>query len=421
MVHDLEKKIECYLDKEIRTILIEGHLGIGKTEIIKNICNKRYPKRWKYYSGATMDPFIDLIGCPTKCTDPKTNKDYLKLITPKCWADDEVEIVVIDEYNRSKETIRNAIMELVQFSSMNGQEFKNLRHIIGIVNPDDGTYQVDELDPAQKDRFFIQIKLPYEVSQKYFTDKYKEIAEPAIEWWENLPTDIKKLVSPRRLDYALEFFLKDGDINDVLDERTNPGKLLSSISSTSYISILKKLIKTKAKDEDFVNLFNDPNKFFNLKDIVCKKYPQYIKFFPEENLANLLTEKDVYEHILSNLKEPKLFSIIDQIIKSNLNKEMVKKIEEDNRYIEHIYMQDEKVDPEREKHEKLLVAITDRDKAFAYVEQHKAILAGSEPTIDHLISVSPSNYDPNSDKLILFIMMYGISDDINRKLQSDWK
>ena len=102
--------------------------------------------------------------------------------------------------HNSPSAVRNAVMELVQFKSINGMPIPNLRMVWTAINPHDneGTYDVDRLDPAQLDRFQIQIDVPYKPSVEYFTNKYGQVqAKGAIEWWSNLSEEIKDLCSPR--------------------------------------------------------------------------------------------------------------------------------------------------------------------------------------------------------------------------------
>ena len=59
---DLIKKLEFYFDHE-QNVLLCGHKGVGKTAIITEVFNKK-AKKWLYFSGSTLDPFVDFIGVP---------------------------------------------------------------------------------------------------------------------------------------------------------------------------------------------------------------------------------------------------------------------------------------------------------------------------------------------------------------------
>lgn len=259
---DLIKKLEFYFDHG-KNVLISGHKGIGKTAIITQVFNTK-TKNWLYFSGATLDPWIDFIGVPKE----KTSKDgttTLEFIRPQ-YMNDEVEAIFIDEYNRSAKKIRNAVMELIQFKSLNGKKFPNLKVVwagVNPYNPDDDEneiYDVEPIDPAQKDRFQIQIDLPYSIDEEFFINKFgKKWADGAVEWWNGLPDKIRKMVSPRRLDYALEIHQLGGEMTDVLPHESNPSKLLSSLGLGGLEKMIRKLFTEKDKESAVAFLAQENN------------------------------------------------------------------------------------------------------------------------------------------------------------------
>jgi hypothetical protein len=256
---DLIKKLEFYFDHG-KNVLLSGHKGVGKTSIITEVFNRK-SKKWLYFSGSTLDPFVDFIGVPKEKVT-KTGST-LEFIRPE-YMNEEVEAIFIDEYNRSVKKVRNAIMELIQFKSLNGKKFPNLKVVWGGVNPynpddeDNEIYDVEPIDPAQKDRFQVQINIPYALDNEYFDNKFgQKWAEGATEWWNNLPEKIKKLVSPRRIDYALEVYQIGGDINDVLPIESNPSKLLASINFGGIEKVITDIFKAKDKKAALEFLVNE--------------------------------------------------------------------------------------------------------------------------------------------------------------------
>ncbi len=133
-------------------VLFVGEAGVGKTSIVKS-CFEKHNLRWLYYSASTMDPWVDLVGIPKEVKLPD-GTSYLDLIRPKEFQSDEVEALFFDEFNRSHKKVRNAVMELIQFKSINGKKFNNLKIVWAAINPDDGNYDVEKLDPAQEYRCF---------------------------------------------------------------------------------------------------------------------------------------------------------------------------------------------------------------------------------------------------------------------------
>lgn len=397
MIEELESKLEFLLDNKIRTCLIEGEKGIGKTLIIKKLFDKKFGKgKWRYYSGSTMDPVIDLIGCPVKVTENDIN--FMELIQQKDFALDQVSAIFCDEYNRGEKLTRNALMELIQFGKMNGREFKNLKHIWAAVNPDDGTYQVEEIDPSQEDKFEVHLKLPYEISTKFFKEKYGKSGEIAVKWWRNLPEDIRKLVSPRRVDYALDYHNKGGSLKDILNEKSNPIKLEEELNNINYIDMLNNL-KT---DEEIKEFLNNPNNLFNVKQHILDSKLDYIKYLPTENLTALISSDDkVYNYCLNNIEQFK--DIIDEILKANLDKNLINKVKCDSRY------QNPELNKEIRELENKIINISDLQECRQVIQNNLEKIYGNETIVLHLIALMGPNANHNEDQLVFDIMNGGLN------------
>ena len=204
LVDKLKKYFDCGMN-----VLLTGEHGVGKTSIVRQALEENgliLNESWLYFSGSTLDPWVDFIGIPKEVE--YNGKKCIEIIPPKAFFNEgKIEAIFIDELNRSPSKIRNAILELCQFKSINGRKFPNLKVVWAAINPDDeeNTYDVERLDPAHKDRFHAnQIIVPYACDIEYFTKKYgTDIASASINWWNELPDNVKKQVSPRRLDYAL--------------------------------------------------------------------------------------------------------------------------------------------------------------------------------------------------------------------------
>ena len=137
-----KNKLKKYLENN-KNVLLEGTHGIGKTEIIKQIANEA-GLNWRYYSTPTMDYYCDFGGIPRAAKD-EDGSDYLQFVQPKGLHD--AEFLFFDEFNRAPKKVLNAVMELLQFKSLNGVKFKNLRMIWGAINPydEDETYNVEKI------------------------------------------------------------------------------------------------------------------------------------------------------------------------------------------------------------------------------------------------------------------------------------
>lgn len=288
-----KNKLIFWAQNNLNVILVGEH-GTGKTAQVKETFDEVFPGKWRYFSGATLDPWVDFIGTPKERFD-EHGVPYLDLVRPKEFATDSIEAIFMDEYNRSHKKVRNALMELIQFKSINGRKFHNLKVVWAAVNPDteEDIYDVDKADPAQLDRFQIRVEVPYLPDPKYFNKKFGEIGLTAIEWWEGLPKEMQKKVSPRRLDYALDVYNINGDIRDVLDKETNPAKLKNMLGEGSFVKQLDSLYKARDYEKAKEFLKNE-NNYANCINDILKKNVYKDFFLPQlskEKLIALATEK----------------------------------------------------------------------------------------------------------------------------------
>lgn len=316
-------------------LLIEGHAGVGKTTIVIEAF-KRNNLKWLYFSASTMDPWVDFIGVPKEKTDDDGNS-YLDLIRPKAFRDDDVEAIFLDEFNRSHKKVRNAVMELIQFKSINGKKFNNLKIIWAAINPDgddkensdDRTYDVEPLDPAQKDRFHIHLEMPYKCHLPYFRQQFgDQTAISAIDWWNDLPKDIQMEVSPRRLDYALRVYTAGGDLRDVLPSKCNVSKLMKEIESGSLKKRVAQLFDQKDTDgaKEFLT---DPNNYVFCKDMIFSK--KFIDFFApildNEKLSEAISKnKVVQDFCLAPENLNQYADVLRDIAKAGGNRQLGKRI-----------------------------------------------------------------------------------------------
>ena len=323
-----EAKLEFWA-KNKYNVCLAGRHGVGKTGQVKSLFNRLYGELgtgWLYFSAPTMDPWVDFVGVPKEKT-AEDGTSYLGLVRPEVFARDQVKAIFLDEYNRSQKKVKNAVMELIQFKSINGHKFHNLEVIWTAINPleeEEGmSYDVEELDPAQLDRFHVYVEVPYAASKPYFVNKFgKEYGAAAVEWWNGLNKETKDLVSPRRLDYAIDCFVKGGDVRDILDKQVNVSELLYVLSEGSIKDTLRGLVKREDKEAATVKL-QDEN-FYTLAIKVIMKDHDLIKFFiplmPDEKFSALIgkTPKKKVEEVLGLFNNSmEIREKVDPIINTN--------------------------------------------------------------------------------------------------------
>lgn len=332
LVERLKKHFECEMN-----VLLVGEHGVGKTSIIKQVFEDEgliLNESWLYFSGSTLDPWVDFIGIPKEVE--YNGKKCIEIVPPKAFADEgKIQAIFIDEFNRSPSKIRNALLELCQFKSINGRKFPNLKVVWAAINPEDenNTYDVERLDPAHKDRFHAnQIVVPYACDMEYFKGKYGEdIASASISWWNALPELIKKQISPRRLDYALHFMSKGIPLEDILPKDSNISKLRQDISNGPVDKKLSKLFETKNFKEAKLFL-NVENNYLSAIKIIDgnKKYMEFfIPLLKKEKICLLISDENMEssDFILSNKdNNPEFKSAIESILTASANPKALMKI-----------------------------------------------------------------------------------------------
>ena len=333
MAISLENKMQLWIKRRWNCLLI-GKAGTGKTTLVKEAFEVAKLK-YKIFSASTLDPFLELIGIPKEAKD-ENNISYIHYIKPRVFAYDEVEAIFFDEFNRGHKKIRNFVLELIQFKSINGEALKNLKIVWAAINPEDDElqqYDVEPLDPAQKDRFHIHYYMPYEIPKDYFTKKYKSasLTKSITEYWNKLTKEQKNLLSPRRLDYALEVHFGYGDITDVVPKQCNPELLKLAIKSSPCQEELNTLFNnkdtTKAKEflEDEGNYETSiPYLTFNESWATF-----FVPLLPKEKISLLISESEEIKNVaLKIYKDSSVIKeVLDDIVNAGTNAILVAKID----------------------------------------------------------------------------------------------
>jgi len=333
---NLVERLKKHFDVE-SNVLITGAHGVGKTSIIKQVFEDNglvLNESWLYFSGSTLDPWVDFIGIPKEIE--YNGKKCIEIIPPKAFIDEgKIQAIFIDEFNRSPSKIRNALLELCQFKSINGRKFPNLKVVWAAINPEDeeNTYDVERLDPAQKDRFpGNQIFVPYACDADYFIKKYgNDIATTSINWWNDLPENIKKQVSPRRLDYALEYMAKGIPLEDILPKDSNPSKLRQDLSNGPIDKKLSKLYEAKNVKEAklFLNVENNYVSAIKIININEGYKEFFVPLLKKEKLCLLIADEkmSISDYILANKnKHPEFKSAVEDILTASTNPKALMKI-----------------------------------------------------------------------------------------------
>jgi len=394
-----QAKIDFWIKNNFNVMFVGRH-GVGKTAMVTDAFD-RHKLRWRYFSASTMDPWCDFIGVPKekidnplceqmqlvrqiaevnfstavsyiqqnwKLTDKNAAEElvnhamrdngpaYLELVRPQDFANDQIEALFFDEFNRSPKKIRNAVMELIQFKSINGKKFSNLKIVWCAINPDNDEalkYDVETLDSAQTDRFQVSVNIPYKPNKDWFRATYgQKFADSAIMWWENLNEETKNVVSPRRLQYALDCFVAKGDPRDILPASSNVNKLIATLKNGPITDQVEEIFKNKDKQaaKDFIQ---NENNFFDAINHILKSVTMTNFFAPtmaKEKITSLMSSDEKFcKHVIENLDVVPVFhGICKEILKANLDAVLVKKIRKtltENEKIQKAFIKDSIEEP----------------------------------------------------------------------------
>lgn len=127
-------------------IMLVSEAGIGKSSFIEQI-GKEYGYRVHIFRGAEHDA-VDLIGMPEVVEEDGVKKT--KFIQPD-WVPkwDEKFIFFADEVNRARIDVRQACFRIAEMRGTETWKINRANHmVIMAVNPDDGEFQVEQLDLA---------------------------------------------------------------------------------------------------------------------------------------------------------------------------------------------------------------------------------------------------------------------------------
>lgn len=194
-VSTLNKYMELGLN-----IYIHGEAGTGKTQMLVAAAKKNGLKLG-YMSAPTLDAYVDLVGIPVAEYKEEAKRKVLEFIRKQDFED--IEVLFIDELPRGELKTLNAIFELIQFGTINGERaIPNLKCVVAAGNPmtDEYTGQ-QQLDLALLDRFDIYLESDTSADMGYFVNTFgKDIGKALVTWHSQHDHKEKGYLSPRRLE-----------------------------------------------------------------------------------------------------------------------------------------------------------------------------------------------------------------------------
>lgn len=200
-----DKLVALGRSKDSRNVILTSEPGIGKTTIAIEIMHLLKYEPVLYLSCATIDPWVDFVGIPV----PDKVKNSIRF----CQRQDvqDAKSIILDEINRTHEKTQNAMLEIVQYGSINGVKLKHCKALWALQNPATGKHHVKELDQAMIGRFKARVTLLANPSSDYYQKVGipEEVADTLVQWWkEDLSEEQQQIVQPRTLEY-LGYLIRD--------------------------------------------------------------------------------------------------------------------------------------------------------------------------------------------------------------------
>jgi len=131
-----------------QNIMLIGRHGIGKSQIITSYYQSQGIKVVAFFLGQMSDPG-DLIGLMHK--EEETGRSVF--LPPYWWPDEDEPIVLfLDELNRARPEILQAVQDLTLNKTLAGKQLPAGSMVISAVNEGE-EYQLTDLDPALVSRF----------------------------------------------------------------------------------------------------------------------------------------------------------------------------------------------------------------------------------------------------------------------------
>ena len=156
----------CQMSKS--SVLVEAYHGIGKSRLFKD-----YAHHNKYHFEHIFAPQFesagDAIGIPYRKTT-EDGSEIMEFTRPswlhrmwKAYEKGQFSVLLVDEFNRANEDIRQMGLAWFLDHRINSHEFPPNTLVATAINPEDkGDYAVNTLDPAQMSRF-VRLELGVDV------------------------------------------------------------------------------------------------------------------------------------------------------------------------------------------------------------------------------------------------------------------
>ena len=249
--------------------LIIGEAGIGKTSLVKRICNEE-----NYYLvniDANLLKEGEIGGLPIVEAGRTRYATHYKLTEiDEAISDNKYDgvLLFIDELNRCEHAVQQELMNLILNREINGYKLYDNVKIVAAMNPsnkydgfEDSDYQVVDMDRAQEDRF-VWVELSSDIKEwiKWAMSDEVKVHDHIIEFLSNFPEYLNVTNSnesikatPRsweRVAKSYNVYLKNTE-NYSIDTFYNVVKGNVGVSiATDFINYIKNIKNPLIKSEE---------------------------------------------------------------------------------------------------------------------------------------------------------------------------
>ena len=277
------QKTRAVLVKAVKAglnVLLEGGHGVGKTALITEVAQEQ-GLQLKYYSASTLDPFVDLVGLPV----PQKDADgHPTLVYHRPRDLHQAAMVFFDELNRAQPKVLNAILEMIQFRTINGEHLPNLRCVCAACNPASEGYDVVELDPALVDRFHVYVNFAPGPDRSWFAAKFGEIVGGCLyDWWAgDLNREQQRQISPRKLEH----------IGVLLHEEIDPATAMTPLKNVPF-ELLRRRLAAHESVLDVADFVARPEHFASVVGIDMDTAVRFHHLLPKMKLGEMYKVREI--------------------------------------------------------------------------------------------------------------------------------
>jgi len=306
-----EEKVDFWHTKGKNIILI-GPVGVGKTQLVLE-CMAR--------NGLSLDTNVAQWSTP-----------LLDFVGPKA---EDADVLYFDSLG--DDTSQQAVKEILSLRRWRGKALKPTAVVWASFTSawNETAEEYNDAPQDVRDVFDVVVAVRTRPLHSYFEKRFgQRVSEAAIQWWDDLSSEDKRLVSPRRLEMALKMWEVKGDMRDVLPVSSCVAKLMQAINVSPIKEKLLDLLKhDEATRRSF--LTNENNLNMSIKAIIAEEL-MMIAFLPcisMEKLAIFMAAHDteisdkVTNHVLRNYETVPVFSeAVRRVLFDNQNARLIKKI-----------------------------------------------------------------------------------------------